>query len=453
MLKAQKTDWKSEYQQKLVTAEEAAKVVKSGDWIDFGIGNSKPIDFVEALAARKDELQDVKFRSILTVPPVPAVAVADPQGDHFVWNTWHFGGFDRKRFGQAAVWFIPMVYHELPHLIREYVDIDVVCVQVTPINSDGYFNFGTSISHTKTICDKARTVVVEVNQNMPWPHGRGEELIHISEVDWIIEGSGQPLAAMPKSEPSDTDVKIAGHILEEVEDGSCIQLGIGGLAEYVGNSIARAGIRDLGIHTEFLTDATLAMYEAGCITGKHKAIDVGKIVYTFGVGSQELYDFMDDNPMLLGCSVEYTNNPWVISRNPKVVSVNNFLEVDLTGQVCSESAGTRHISGTGGQFDFVKGAFDSQGGKSFLCMASTYKMKDGNLGSRIKPTLTPGAIVTVPRSCSHYIVTEYGKACMKGKATWERAEALINIAHPDFRDELVKEAEKVHIWRQTNKIV
>lgn len=451
MLEVQATDWSREYQQKLVSAEEAAKLVTSGDWIEFGIGNTKPVDFVRALADRKDELWDVNLRNVMTVPPLPEVAVVDPTGEHFTWNTWHFGGFERKRYGNEAVWYCPMNYHELPRLIREFSDIDITVVQVTPMNEEGYFNFGCSISHTHALCEKAKIVVVEVNEKMPWTFGRGEELIHISEVDYIIEGSNTPMAAMPKAEPSETDRKIAGYILNEVEDGACIQLGIGGLAEYVGNSIARAGYKDLGIHTEFLTDAAFEIYKSGCITGKRKGIDVGKMVYTFAVGGQELYDFIDRNPETLGCEVSYTNNPYVISQNPKAVSINNFMEVDLTGQVCSESAGTRHISGTGGQMDFVQGAYMSKGGKSFLCMASTYTKKDGTLGSRIKPTLTPGAVVTTPRHCTHYLVTEHGIACMKGKTTWQRAEALINMAHPDFRDELVKEAEKIHIWRKVNK--
>ncbi|MGE5398145.1 MAG: acetyl-CoA hydrolase/transferase family protein, partial [Chitinophagales bacterium] len=195
------------------------------------------------------------------------------------------------------------------------------------------------------------------------------------------------------------------------------------------------------------------MYEAGCLTCRKKEINNGKMVFTLAMGTRRLYDFMHDNPLVLGCPVDYTNDPRVICQNSRVVSVNNFLEVDLTGQVCSESAGPRQITGTGGQLDFVQGAFDSPGGKSFLCMPSTYTTKDGRVVSRIAHQLTPGAIVTVPRPLAHYIVTEFGKTCLKGKSTWERAESLISIAHPGFRDQLIREAETLRIWRPSNKIV
>ncbi|MGE5421756.1 MAG: acetyl-CoA hydrolase/transferase family protein, partial [Ignavibacteriales bacterium] len=233
---------------------------------------------------------------------------------------------------------------------------------------------------------------------------------------------------------------------------ACLQLGIGAMPNAVGAMIAQSDLKDLGVHTEMLADSYLAMYEAGRITGKNKTIDRGKMVYTFAMGSKELYEFLDKNPACSSYDVAYTNDPNIIAKNDKVVGINNAVEVDLYGQVCSESSGTRHISGTGGQFDFIFGAYRSRGGKGLICLSSTFTDKNGNLQSRIKPTLTPGAIVTVPRTVTEYIITEYGKAILKGKSTWERAEALIEVAHPQVRDELIHEAEMAGIWVKTNRL-
>jgi len=220
----------------------------------------------------------------------------------------------------------------------------------------------------------------------------------------------------------------------------------------IGAMIAQSDLKDLGVHTEMLVDSFVDMYEAGRITCRRKQIDKGKMVYTFAMGTQKLYDFLDENPMAISYPVSYTNNPYVIAQNDNMVCINNAVQVDLFGQVASEASGPRHISGTGGQLDFIFGSYKSKGGKGFICLSSTIKDDNGNLVSRIVPTLEPGTIVTVPRTINYYVVTEYGIAMMKGKSTWERAEALINIAHPDFRDELIKEADKMKIWVKTNKI-
>lgn len=442
-----------EYRQKLITPEKAAALVKSGDCLEFGIGNSKPVAFLEALSKRRQELREVSLRNGLTLPPAPSLFdELEEQDEHFTWNAWHFSALDRELGKKGKAWFVPMLYHELPRLIREFVHIDMAVLQVAPIDNYGYFNFGTTISHLRAICDKAKTVIVEVNENMPRVKGGCQEGIHISEVDWIVEGDSPPLVEFPRGEVSLKEKEIARLILEEIEDGCCIQLGIGELADYIGQQIAKAGFKNLGVHTELLGDAFLDMYEAGCITGSQKRIDRGKMVFTFALGSKKLYEFINENMSVAGYPVDYTNTPAIIARNPKVISINNFLEIDLTGQVCSESVGPVQISGTGGQVDFVKGAFDSKGGKSFLCMPSTYIDKEGTVHSRIKATLTPGACVTVPRTVTHYVVTEYGKACLKGKSVWERAEALVGLAHPDFREELIRQAEDMKIWRRSNRL-
>jgi acyl-CoA hydrolase len=219
----------------------------------------------------------------------------------------------------------------------------------------------------------------------------------------------------------------------------------------VGSLIAESDLKNLGAHTEMLVDAYVDMYNAGKLSGLKKELDRGRMAFTFAGGTQKLYDFVDDNPMVAGYPVDYTNHPANLERFSNLVSINNAVEVDLVGQVCAESSGWRQISGTGGQLDFVQGGYASKGGRSFICLSSTFKDKDGNLKSRIVPTLPEGAIATDPRTATHYVVTEFGMANMKGKATWQRAEALINIAHPDLREELIKEAEKLQMWRASNK--
>jgi acyl-CoA hydrolase len=276
--------------------------------------------------------------------------------------------------------------------------------------------------------------------------------LHVSEIDYFVQGDNRPLINLPETPISDTDKKIAEIILGQIEDGACLQLGIGAMPNAVGAMIAQSDLQDLGVHTEMLVDSFVDMYEAGRITGLHKQLDKGKMVYTFAMGTKKLYDFLDNNSICASYPVSYTNDPDIICQNDNMMCINNAIEVDLYGQVASESSGVRQISGTGGQLDFIYGSYKSRGGKGLICLTSTYKDKDGSLKSRIMPTLTPGAIVTVPRSINFFVVTEYGIAMLKAKSSWERAEALINIAHPDLRDGLIQEATKNNIWVKTNKI-
>jgi acyl-CoA hydrolase len=319
------------------------------------------------------------------------------------------------------------------------------------MDSFGFFNFGIANSFQKAIIENADKVIVEVNRKMPRCLGGDSESVHISEVDFIVESDDKDLLALPDAPISDTDQAIAHQIMGQIEDGSCIQLGIGGLPNAVGKMIAQSDLKNLGVHTEMLADAYLDMFEMGKITNTEKVLDRGKMVYTFALGSSRLYEFLDNNPDCASYPVDYTNTLAHISVNPKVVSINNALEVDLYGQVSSESSGFRHITGTGGQFDFAYGAYHSRGGKSFICLSSTGKDRHGNIFSRIKPVFDPGTIVTLPRTITHYVVTEYGMVCLKGKSTWERAEALISIAHPAFRSELVNQAERMRIWSPASR--
>lgn len=445
------TDFHYQYKQKKVTAEEAVKVVKSGDWVQYGEFVMQPKTLDAALAKRVNELENVKIRAVCTTF-MPEVIKVDPERKHFIYNDWHFSALSRRLHEQNLCNYIPIAYHEARKLIEEFLTIDVAFVLVSPMDERGFFNLGTSNSITSYVINKAKTVIVEVNTSVPICLGGNSESVHISQVDYIVESEDNPkLFNLPPTQITETDRKIAKQVMELLEDRACLQLGIGGLPNAVGAMIAESDLKDLGVHTEMLVDSFVDMYEAGRITGKYKNLDKGKMVYTFAMGTDKLYDFLNNNPVCASYPVHYTNDPFIIAQNDKVFAINNAIEVDLFGQVASEASEGRHISGTGGQLDFIYGAFRSKGGKGLICLSSTTTLKDGTVISRIKPTIAPGTIVTVPRSLAYYIVTEFGYAVLKGKSTWERAEALINIAHPDFRDELVKEADRMKIWVRTNK--
>ncbi|WP_088225875.1 acetyl-CoA hydrolase/transferase C-terminal domain-containing protein [Desulfosporosinus sp. FKB] len=438
---------REEYQKKCVTADEAVKVIRSGDWVEFGWAASMPTLLDEALARRKDELHDVNMRGGVILTPIACVE-SDPTGEHFTWNSWHLGGRERKWAQKGLAYYIPLKYSEMPRWIRENLQTDVVAIQVAPMDEHGYFSFGVSISHYAAAIEKARNVIVEVNEDMPKVHGGYDHMVHISKVDYVVEGGHRGLPILPSAPASDIDRQIASYVLPEIHDGACIQLGIGGMPNALGQMIAESDLKDLGIHTEMLVDGFVDMVEAGKVTGKCKNLDRGRIVYSFAAGTQKLYDFMRDNPSLAGYPVDYSNFPFIASQIDRFVSINSALEIDLTGQVCSESAGSSMISGAGGQLDFVEAAYHSKGGKSFICLPSTYKDKEGNIHSRIKGTMTLGSVITDTRPTVQFVVTEYGKVNLKGLSTWQRAEALISIAHPDFREELIEEAKKLKIWRK-----
>ncbi|MGI5921285.1 MAG: acetyl-CoA hydrolase/transferase family protein [Syntrophomonadaceae bacterium] len=442
--------FQKQYQEKLTTADKAAQLVKSGDIIFYGEFLMFPEVLDKALARRVNELQNVQLR-YTCLTRIPEVVKANPSREHFIFDDYHFGAPARKMHDRNLCNYIPYTYHQLPSIIEKYIDYDLSMILVGPMDEKGFFNLGPSNSTTLASTRKSKKVIVEVNRSVPTCLGGNQESIHISQVDYIVESDNSPLPVLKPAQPTDIDRKIASHVMKELEDGCCIQLGIGGLPNVVGSLIADSDLKDLGVHTEMMVDAYMDMYEAGRITGAKKNIDRYKMVYTFAMGSSRLYEFLDNNPLCASYPVDYTNNPGIIAQNDKVISINNAIEVDLFSQVCSESAGTRNISGTGGQLDFVLGAFASRDGKALICLSSTFTDNEGKLQSRIKPVLTPGAIVTSSRAVVHYIVTEYGIAQMKGKSTWQRAEALINIAHPDFRDDLIKAADDMKIWLRTNK--
>lgn len=439
--------FREEYKRKLMSPLQAVSYVKSGDWIEFGFFANLPLVLDEALAERMEELRDIKLRGGVLMAPLKTL-----EHPEATFHSFHFGGMERKLSQENKAFHIPIKYAEVPRYIRENLLTDVVMVQTTPMDQYGYFNFGVTFSHFKASASKARTVIVEINENLPRVHGGYDAALHISEVDCIVEGGKNGVFQLPSSEPNEIDKKIAELVLAELSDGACLQLGIGGMPNALGKMIAKSDLKDLGIQSEMLADSFVDIVQAGKVTGSKKQIDVGRIVFTFAAGSQRLYDFMHDNPMLAAYPVDYVNDPMIIAKNDNVVSINGALELDITGQVCSESVGYRQFSGTGGQVDFVEGAYRSKGGKSFLCLPATYRGKNGELLSRIKPELTEGSVVTTPRTAVQYVVTEFGKANIKGASTWRRAEQLIGIAHPDLRDHLIAQAEKKNIWRRSNRI-
>lgn len=441
------------YNQKLVSAEEAAAVVKSGDFVDYGWCVGTPVAVDAALARRMPELFDIKLRGGILMWEPEVFKIEDPAA-HFSWNSWHMGGIERKAAAKGFAFYAPIRYSELP---RYYVDgadpLDVAVFQVAPMDAHGYFNFGPSASHLAEVCKKAKVLIVEVNRNMPQCLGGFENGVHISAVDMIVEGSNPPIAEMGAAGAATAvDQAVARMIVEEIPNGACLQLGIGGMPNAVGSLIAESDLKDLGVHTEMYVDAFVDIARAGKINGSRKAIDTGRQVYAFGAGTRKLYEYLDGNPACMAAPVSYTNDIRSIAALDNFISINNAVDVDLFGQVNAESAGTRNISGAGGQLDFVLGAYLSKGGKSFICLSSTFMdKKTGQLQSRIRPTLANGSIVTDTRANTHFLVTEYGKVNLKGLSAWQRAEAIISIAHPDLREGLIREAEAMHIWRRSNK--
>ena len=439
----------SMYARKLRTPEEAVRIIKSGDWVDYTTSICFPALLDKALAERKEELTDVKLRGNLIFGPI-LTAESDPTREHFCYNSWHVSAYERKLSDRGLCSYIPMVFRDCTEYYRHFLKVNVAMMAVPPMDNHGYFNLSCGTGVARGILEKADAVILEINENLPHVYGAFDESIHISEVTYVVEGEHGPLPEFPIEEATPEDIRIADSILPYIKDGSALQIGIGGMPSVIGRRICESDIKDLSMHTELCTDAYYELYEAGKITNRQKRLFPGKGLMGIAFGTKRLYDWVDRNPAILIAPLSYVNAPEHIAQLDNMVSINNCISVDLYGQINAESAGLRQISGTGGQLDYLTGAAMARGGKAFICMHSTYTDKKGEVHSCIKPHFN-GDIITDPRSQSYFVATEYGVVNLCGRSTWERAEMLISIAHPHFREGLIRDAEKQGIWRYTNK--
>ena len=423
-----------------ITAAEAAGLVKSGDWVDYGAVLAQPDVFDRALAARKSELRDVKIRACLSTRP-RAVLEVDPQREHFQWYNWHFGGYDRKKHDAGLCHYIPCNLGEISDYYRRFIDPpDILVLKTREVDANGFFNLSVSNLWHRAIASRAKIVVVEVSEGLPYVYGVDNGL-HISEVDYVIEGDPGLPPELPNPPPCDADRAVAKLIAAEVEDGACLQVGIGAMPNAVCSLLLESGVRNLGIHTEMLTDGLIDLYKGGSITGSAKTLDPGKIVFSFAFGSQELYRSVDRNPDFLCCPVEYTNLPHISCRT--IASWRSTIRLKWICRVrpLPNRAATATSAAPADSCNSSEVRTHRTGGKSFICLSSTYE-RHGIRKSRIALELTPGNVVTTPRSDMMYVVTEFGMVNLKGKSVPERAKAMISIAHPDFRDGLEREARE-----------
>lgn len=424
--------WYESYKAKLATADEAVKVVQSNHRVYYSGNAATPFPLIEALTRRWDSLDNVQLNHVLLIGEDP---IADPRYEgHFRHNSLFVGPADRSAINSGKADYVPVFLHHIPRLFRQgIIPLDIAIIHVSPPDEHGFLSFGVEVLATKAAADCAKTVIALVNENMP--RVLGDSFIHVSQVAHFVEHPA-PLPELPRRTITDVERQIAKHIAPLIPDGATLQLGIGGIPDAVLKEIGDK--KDLGIHTEMVSDGVMEAVEKGIITGRRKSLHPGKQVLTFAFGSKALYDFLDNNPMFEAHPAEYVNNPFIISQNDNMVAINSALEVDLTGQVCADSIGPRIYSGFGGQVDFVRGAAQSEGGRPIIALAST--AKDGKL-SRIVSVLKEGAGVVTTRADVHYVVTEFGAVHLFGRNLRERAEALIGIAHPDFRDELTAAAK------------
>ena len=430
--------WQTDYKKKLRTPQEALLYVQSGMRVYIQPGCAEPEVLVEALMKRGPFVEDVEIVHMMTMGCAPYVA--PEMAGHFRHNAVFIGANVREAINDGRADYTPIYLSEIEELFNSgAMPIDVALVQVSPPDSHGYCSFGIGVDTTLTAAHQARFVVAQINDQMPRTFG--DSFIHVSDLDVIIEES-RPLCEMKKPEVSDLNIAIARNVATLIEDGSVLQTGIGGIPDAVLPLLTDR--RDLGIHSELVSDGVIPLVEAGVITGERKNFKPRKIIAGFVLGTKRIFDFVDNNPIFEFHPTAYVNDPGLIARNDRMVAINSALQVDLTGQVCSDSIGNQFYSGIGGQVDFLRGASRSRGGKPIIAISST--AKNGTI-SRITPMLHPGAGVVTSRGLIRYIVTEFGVAYLHGKSIRERAKALIEIAHPKFREELYTYCEKTK-WLQ-----
>ncbi|MBS4536741.1 acetyl-CoA hydrolase/transferase family protein [Clostridium sp. D2Q-14] len=425
-------NWKSIYKDKIVTPEKAVKNIKSKNRVVVGHAVGEPSLFLDVMVKNKDIYSDVEI--VHLVPMGNAEYVKDGMEPYFRHNALFAGRATRKAINSGKADFTPCFFYQVPKLLREDLPVDVALVQLTSPDDHGYCSFGVSNDYTKPAAEMAKLIIAEINDQMP--RILGDNFIHISDLDYIVENS-HPVIELTPGKIREVEKKIGKYCASLIDDGSTLQLGIGSIPDAV--LLFLKDKKDLGIHSEMISDGVVELVESGVITNKKKTIHPGKSVATFLMGSKRLYDYANNNPSIEMHSVDYVNNPAVIMKNYKMVSINSCVQVDLMGQVASESVGLKQISGVGGQVDFIRGASMGEDGRSIIAMPST--AAKGKV-SKIVPLLDKGATVTTSRNDVDFIVTEYGIAKLKGKTLRERAEALINIAHPDFRVDLAKEYER-----------
>ncbi|WMJ82374.1 acetyl-CoA hydrolase/transferase C-terminal domain-containing protein [Clostridium sp. MB40-C1] len=425
-------DWKEIYKNKVTDAKKAVSHIKSGDRVVVGHACGEPQSLINAMVENKDNYSNVE---IVHMVAMGGAEYAKPSMEkHFRHNAIFVGGSTRKAVEAGRADFTTCFFHEVPKLFREgYMSVDVALIQVSSPDEHGNCSFGVSVDYTKPAADCAKIVIAQVNDQMP--RTLGDSFIHVSEIDYIVETSN-PIIELQPPKIGEVEKAIGENCASLIKDGDTLQLGIGAIPDAV--LLFLKDKKDLGIHSEMFSDGVVELVEAGVITNKKKTLHPGKIIVTFLMGTKKLYNFVNNNPMVEMYPVDYVNDPVVVSKNDNLISINSCVQVDLMGQVCSESVGSKQISGVGGQVDFVRGATMAKGGKCIIAMPST--AGKGKM-SRIVANLDKGAAVTTSRNDVDYVVTEYGIAQLKGKTLKERARALINIAHPNFRAELIEEFE------------
>jgi len=435
--------WEVEYKKKLQTADEALACVQSGMRVYIQPGCAEPETLVEALMRRGPFVEDVEIVHMMTMGAAPYVA--PEMAGHFRHNAMFIGGNVREAINEGRADYTPIYLSEIEGLFESgAMPIDVALLELSPPDSHGFCSFGVGVDTSLTAAKCARYVVAQINDQMPRTYG--DSFIHVTDLDAIVDSS-RPLCAITLPEISEMHRTIARNVAGLIEDGSVLQTGIGGIPDAVLPFLMDR--KDLAAHSELVSDGVIPLIEAGVLTGERKNFKPRKIILGFALGTKRLFDFVDNNPIFEFHPTAYTNDPALIARNDKMVAINSALEVDLTGQVCSDSIGSRFYSGIGGQVDFLRGSSRSKGGKAIIAISST--AKDGTI-SRIVPMLSPGAGVVTSRGLIRFVVTEYGVAYLHGKTIRERAQALIDIAHPEFREQLYEFCEKTR-WLQRPSVV
>ncbi|MBS3811389.1 MAG: acetyl-CoA hydrolase/transferase family protein [Halanaerobiales bacterium] len=429
-------DFQELYKQKLITIPEAVAKVKSNQKVCTAMAASEPQGLLTELGKHKNDLKNVNVVSCLMMGDYEFLK-PEMKG-HFLNETWFYGPGDRANHKHGNVTYIPNNLHEAGKIKIENDNINIFWGTATSMDKNGFFSLSLGLTYEKQMVENIDVVILEINENLPWT--LGDTQVHISDVDFVVENNA-PLIELPYIEPGEVEEQIGQNVANLIEDGSTLQLGIGGIPNAIAHHLINK--KDLGIHTEMFTDGMVDLFRKGIITNKKKSIWKGKMVGTFALGTQKLYDFIDKNLAVEFQQGKVTNDPYILGQNNKMVSINTALQVDVTGQVCSEAIGNKHYSGTGGQVDTHRGAQRSPGGKGIIALRST--AKEGKY-STILAQLPPGSKITLGRNDIDYIVTEYGAAHLKGKSIRDRVDALISIAHPDFRDEIRNEAQKLKIW-------